>query len=160
MSIMADGNTPANVKSGNFPVNEIKVEIDKSSVTSRSATQTFVEIKDLESASFQIETSLETWQPFDTKGWQRALATAKSITFSMSGKRNFGDEGNDYIAGKWLANGQACNSTLKLTFPDDSAFLIPVVIQVTNPGGGDSTNVMPLEFDLASDGKPTEQATS
>ena len=146
----------SNVTSGNFPVNEITVEIDTSSVSSRSASnQSFAEIADLESASFSIETSLETWQPFDTKGWQRALATAKSISFSMSGKRNFGDTGNDYIAGKWLCNGQACNSTLKLTFPDGSVFLIPVVIQVTNPGGGDSTNVMPLEFDLASDGQPT-----
>ena len=152
-------------KTGNFPVNEIKVEIDTSSETSRTPapgtgetdSRTFAEIMDLESAGFQIETSLETWQPFHTKGWQRALATAKSITLSMSGKRNFGDAGNDYIAGKWLANGQACNSTLKLTFPDDSVFYIPVVIQVTNPGGGDSTNVMPLEFDLASDGKPEEE---
>ncbi|MBQ7596180.1 MAG: hypothetical protein IJU45_05915 [Clostridia bacterium] len=149
------------VVTGNFPVNEVSVEIDTSSVTSRSASnQSFAVIKDLESANFSIETSLETWQPFDTKGWQRALATAKSISFSMSGKRNFGDTGNDYVAGKWLCNGQACNSTLKLTFPDSSVFLIPVVIQVTNPGGGDSTNVMPLEFDLASDGKPTEQAAS
>lgn len=148
---------------GNFPVNEIKVEIDTSSVDSRTAapssggtdSRTFAEIKDLESAEFSIETSLETWQPFDTKGWQRALATAKSISLSMSGKRNFGDTGNDYVASKWLLNGQACNSTIKLTFPDTTEYYIPIVVQVKNPGGGESTGVMPLEWDAASDGKPT-----
>lgn len=139
---------------GNFPVNEIEIKVDKSSVSSRSTTPTFVTVKDLESGGFSIDTGVETWNPFDTKGWQRALATAKALNLSFSGKRNYGDEGNDYVAGKWMMNGQKCNSTVQLKFPDGTTVKVPCVIQVTNPGGGDSTAVMPLEWDAVSDGKP------
>lgn len=140
---------------GNFPVNEIDVKIDKSSTSNRSSTPSFVTIKDLESGGISVDTGVETWNPFDTKGWQRALATSKAINLSFSGKRNYGDEGNDYVANKWMKNGQACNSTIQLTFPDGTKVQVPCVIQVTNPGGGDSTNVMPLEWEAVSDGRPT-----
>lgn len=142
------------VVTGNFPVNEIKVEVDKSSIQSRSATPQWIEVKDLESGNMSVETGTETWNPFDEHGWQRALATSKSIGLSFSGKRNFGDAGNDYVAGKYMMNGQACNSAVRFTFPDNSTIIIPCVIKVTNPGGGDSTSVMPLEWECDSDGKP------
>ena len=73
----------------------------------------------------------------------------------MSGKRNIGDTGNDYIAGKLLKNGQSCNSTYQITFPNGDTLEVPCVIQVKSLVGADSTNVAPLEFDLISDGKPT-----
>lgn len=144
----------AEVKTGVFPVNELDIQIDKSSVTSRSKETSFVPVADLVTASIGVETGVETWNPFDQKGWQRALATAKALNISFSGKRNYGDEGNDYIASKWLKNGQECNSTLQIGFPDGSKVQIPCVIQVTSKGG-DSTNVAPLEFTIMSDGKPT-----
>lgn len=143
----------AEVKTGVFPVNELEIAVDSSSVESRSAEPQFVPIADLVTASIAIETGVETWNPFDTKGWQRALATAKALNISFSGKRNYGDPGNDYIASKWIKNGQACNSTLKIGFPDGSSVQIPCVIQVTSKGG-DSTSVSPLEFTVMSDGKP------
>ena len=153
---MPESTTPTVSTTGNFPVNAIKIEIDTSSVTSRSSSsQSFSEIKDLESGGFSTDTGVETWNPFDTHGWQRALATAKAITLDFSGKRNYGDTGNDYVASKYMCNGQACNSTIKLTFPDETVVSIPCVIQVTNPGGGDSTAVIPLEWSAISDGIPT-----
>ena len=41
------------------------------------------------------------------------------------------------------------------TFPSGAKLEFDCVINVTTPGGGDSTNVDSLEFDLMSDGKPT-----
>lgn len=143
---------------GVFPVNEMDFKIDKSSVSSRSASPSdddYVTIADMESASIAVDTGVETWNPLEAKGWQRALATAKAITISMSGKRNIGDPGNDYVASKLLKNGQACNTTYKITFPNGDTLVVPSVIQVKSVAGADSTNVAPLEVDLVSDGKPT-----
>lgn len=149
---------------GVFPVNEMDFKIDKSSITSRSASPSdsdYVTIADMESASIAVDTGVETWNPLEAKGWQRALATAKSITISMSGKRNIGDPGNDYVASKLLKNGQACNTSYKITFPNGDTLVVPSVIQVKSVAGADSTNVAPLEVDLISDGKPeyTEATT-
>lgn len=149
---------------GVFPVNEMDFRIDKSSETSRSASPVdsdYVTIADMESASISVDTGVETWNPLEAKGWQRALATAKSITISMSGKRNIGDPGNDYVASKLLKNGQACNTSYKITFPNGDTLVVPSVIQVKSVAGADSTNVAPLEVDLISDGKPeyTEATT-
>lgn len=144
----------SNTFTGVFPVNEMDFTIDKASETARSSSPSYVTIADMESASVAIDTGVETWNPLDAKGWQRALATAKSMTISMSGKRNVGDPGNDYIAGKALENGQACNSTYKIEFPNGDVLEVPCVIQVKSLAGADSTNVAPLEVDFISDGKP------
>nr|DAW15956.1 MAG TPA: major tail protein [Caudoviricetes sp.] len=145
---------------GVFPVNEMDFTIDKASETARSSTPSYVTIADMESASVAIDTGVETWNPLEAKGWQRALATAKNLTISMSGKRNFGDTGNDYVASKAFKNGQACNSTYKIKFPNGDTLEVPCVIQVKSLAGADSTNVAPLEFDLISDGKPTYTASA
>lgn len=148
---------------GVFPVNEMDFRIDKSSETSRSASPAdsdYVTIADMESASISVDTGVETWNPLEAKGWQRALATAKSITISMSGKRNVGDAGNDYVASKAWTNGQACNTTYKISFPNGDTLVVPCVIQVKSIAGADSTNVAPLEFDLVSDGKPEYTAAT
>lgn len=137
---------------GAFPVHEVDFEINTNPGTEAGV---YVSIKDLESAKISIDTGIETWNPLDQGGWQRALATAKSYTFSCSGKRCCGDPGNDYIAGKQLAVGRDCNTDFKVTFPDGAVFSGNVVISVTECGTGDSTNVGPLAFELTSDGKPT-----
>lgn len=137
--------------SGVFPVNNINIEIE----TTGGASETYVTVADMESMGLSIETGVETWTPLNTDGWQRALATAKSFVASFTGKRNIGDAGNDYVASKALANGRDCDSKLKLTFPDGSVFTAPVVLQVKDFMGGDSTNVAPLSFDCISNGKPT-----
>lgn len=148
---------------GVFPVNEMDFKIDKSSVSSRATNPSdsdYVTIADMESASIAVDTGVETWNPLEAKGWQRALATAKSITISMSGKRNVGDAGNDYVASKAWTNGQACNTTYKISFPNGDTLVVPCVIQVKSIAGADSTNVAPLEFDLVSDGKPEYTASA
>ena len=81
--------------------------------------------------------------------------TAKSLTLTITGKRNIGDTGNDFIAGKTFANGQSAQAPFKWTFPDGSTLeMANAVISVTNNNGGDATNVAPLEFEVQSNGKP------
>lgn len=111
-------------------------------------------ILDMETFSMAIDSGMEEWNPMDAKGWRKALVTAKALTFSLSGKRNYGDPGNDYVASKALANGRNCDSKMTLTFSNGDKLEMDCVISVTNFVGGDSTNVQPLEFDLASYGEP------
>lgn len=84
----------------------------------------------------------------------RRLTTGKSLGMTMGGKRNYGDEGNDYIASLALKTGQECNTWVSIIFPNLDQLLIPAVINVTSLGG-DSTSIDALEWEAQSDGKPT-----
>ncbi len=137
------------VKTGVYPVyeNQFQVGANKEALT---------EIADMETFSIKLDNGVEEWNPFDQKGWIKRLMTSKSVTISISGKRNFGDVGNDYIASKALANGRDAEGCLQWTFPDGAKLIFEnAVINVTNWGGGKSTEVIPLEFDVMSNGKPT-----
>jgi hypothetical protein len=114
-----------------------------------------VTIKDMDSFSFKISGKTDSWTPMDTAGWQRELMTGKSFSITMKGKRNVGDPGNDYIAATAWKDGLDCSSKFEIDFPDGSKLQFNCIVDVTNPGGDDSTKVTPLEFDVKSDGKPT-----
>lgn len=150
----------ATAYSGVYPVYENQFRIN---IAGRggSAAATYENIADMESFSVSFDDNVEEWTPMTTAGWVRRLKTGKGITISLSGKRNVGDKGNDYIASKAWASGKDCNSALEWTFPNGDKVLIPCVINVTS-AGGDSTNVEPLEFDCMSDGEPefTKAATT
>ena len=142
------------VSSGVYPVYENQFKINPNGRGSGGSSTSFVTIADMESFSVSFDDNVEEWTPMTTEGWTRRLKTGKGITISLTGKRNVGDAGNDYIAGLAWKSGQACNSELEWTFPNGDKVLIPCVINVTSMGG-DSTNVEPLEFECMSDGKPT-----
>lgn len=121
-----------------------------------AAKESATVIADMEKFSLSISNGVETWTPMDTEGWQRALMTAKAITISMSGKRNIGDAGNDFVAGKVFKNGHDAEGYFEWELPDGTTIAwTNAVFDVKNMGGGDSTNVAPLEFDVISNGKPT-----
>ena len=111
-------------------------------------------VKDAESRGLSIDGKIEEWDAMDQDGWGRKLMTAKSISASMGGKRNYGDPGNDYVASKAYAIGQDCNSWFSIIFPNGDQLIIPCVINVTSLGG-DATGVESLEWEIKSDGKPT-----
>lgn len=48
-------------------------------------------IKDCEGLSISIDGQVEEWTPMDGEGWTRRFMTAKSISISMTAKRNIGD---------------------------------------------------------------------
>lgn len=145
----------ANDTTGVYPVYENQFQVD----VSATSTASWKDIADMETFSVSIDNNVEEWTPFTTEGWTRRLMTGKSITITVSGKRNIGDDGNDFIAGKYMANGQGAQADFKWTFPDGSTLeFADAILNVTNMGAGDSTNVAPLEFDVMSNGKPTYTA--
>lgn len=135
-----------------YPVNELVFKIN---TAGRTLPGTFVQIADMESFGLSFDNGVEEWTPMETGGWMRRLMTSKSVTVSLAGKRNYGDAGNDYVAGKAHVNGNDANSVIRIEFPDGSEFEMPCVLNVTSAGGGDSSAVAALEFEAMSDGRPT-----
>lgn len=110
---------------------------------------------ELESFSVSIDNGVEEWTSFTSEGWKSALQTAKGMTVSVSGKRDIGNEGNDFVAGKAFVNGQAAYGYFCWNLPDGTKVeWDKAVYSVTNISAGDSTAVGPLEFDVISNGKP------
>ena len=153
---IAGYNAEATPSTGVNPTNEVKFGVCISGRTSEDTAETITTtvVKDAESLSISIDGGIEEWNPMDQEGWVRRLTTSKSISVSMGGKRNYGDPGNDYVAGLVTANGQKCNSWFSIIFPNLDQLIIPCVINVTSLGG-DSTAVNGLEWEAQSDGKPT-----
>ncbi|MBQ7755972.1 MAG: hypothetical protein IJ031_09170 [Oscillospiraceae bacterium] len=140
-------------KKGVYPVYENQFKIDKTG--GEGTEENLVTIADMESFAVAIDGKIEEWNPFDQEGWTRRLMTGKSITISVSGKRHLGDAGNDYVDSLALKTGSEATTTLAWNFPSGAKLLLKGVVSVTEWGGGDSTAVAPLAFDIASDGKPT-----
>lgn len=140
--------------SGVFPVYNLVFKIGTKGLASVQPTD-FVPIADLETFGIKIAGKVENWTPMDTAGWARSLMTGKDFSISLKGKRNVGDAGNDYVADIAWKDGLDCSTKAEIDFPDGAKLAFNCVIDVTNVGGGDSTNVAPLEFDLKGDGKPT-----
>ena len=138
---------------GVYPVWHNKFKIGTKGAASSSPTD-LVTIADLESFSISLDNNVEEWTPMETEGWIRRLMTGKSLTIELSGKRNIGDKGNDYVADLAFKSGADVESLFEWEFPSGGKVSFKCVINVTNPGGGDSTNTAPLEFSVMSNGKP------
>ena len=140
------------VTSGVYPCYENQFKVD----VSNTSTARFKTIADMETFSVSFDNGVEEWTPFEQEGWVRRLLTGKGITITVNGKRNIGDDGNDFIADMFMKNGRDAEADIQWTFPDGGILLITdAVINVTNIGAGDSTAVGPLEFEIMSNGKPT-----
>ena len=136
-------------KTGVFPCYENQFQVG-------TAKEGATGIADMESFSVSFDNGVEEWTPFDTEGWIRRLLTAKGITITVTGKRNVGDKGNDFVAGKAFLNGRDAEGYFGWIFPDGTTVSWnEAVFNVTNIGAGESTAVGPLEFDVMSNGKPT-----
>lgn len=140
-------------KTGVYPVFENKFKIGTNGRTSEDGDM--ATIAEMESFSVAIDGNVEEWSPMDMEGWLRRMVTGKALTISLSGKRNIGDAGNDYVADSAWDTGATCESKFEWEFPSGAKLAFDCVISVSNPGGGDSRNVAGLEFDVMSDGKPT-----
>ena len=134
-------------KTGVYPVFENKFIID--------VVDEFVSIAEMESFSVAIDGQVQEWTPFETEGWIKRLMTGKGLTISLAGKRCVGDAGNDHVADLSFKTGTDCNGKFQWEFPSGAKLEFDCVVNVTNPGGGDSVSVDGLEFDVMSSGKPT-----
>lgn len=113
-------------------------------------------IADTTSFSVSFSDGVEEWSPYDQEGWTRRLKTAKSVSISVSAKRNVGDPGNDFVAGLAFANGRDAEVKFQWTFPDGTKVVFNnAVVNLTALGSSDSTAVAPLEFEILSNGKLT-----
>lgn len=146
-----------------YAVHNITFEVN----TGTPSVPVFTEVEDVETLDDSFDQNTEEWTPLTTDGWIRRLITGKGITLSLSGKRNIGDTGNDYISSLGLGDVTDQNEQLiKIIFPlqdgdiTPAEFEIPCVIEVTKAFGGDSTDVGGLEFAVKSDGKPTFTAST
>lgn len=140
-------------RTGVYPVYENKFKIGTAGRS--STTEKMVTIADMETFSVSIDGNVEEWSPMSAEGWLRRAVTGKALSISLSGKRNIGDAGNDYVANNAWGTGASCESKFEWEFPGGAKLAFDCVINVTNPGGGESRNVAPLEFEVLSDGKPT-----
>lgn len=139
--------------SGVFPCYENQFQVKSGS--------TYVGIADCETFEVAFDNNVEEWTPFDSEGWVRRLMTGKGVTITVSGKRNIGDAGNNYIASLAFENGRDAEVDFKWTFKDGTVVeFTGSPINVTALGSGDSTAVAPLEFEVMSNGKPTVTAGS
>lgn len=136
---------------GVFPVHNNIFKI----ATDGRAGATLVTIKDLENFAPSIDANTEEWTPMDTEGWIRRAVTGKGLTIAFSGKRHYGDPGNDYVAGLLLETGQGVESVFEWTMPSGGKLEMDCIVNLTTPAGGDSTNIDTLEFEILSDGLPT-----
>lgn len=143
----------ATVTSGVYPVFN---NVFKIGTKGRSSTaEDMKTIADCETFSLSMDNNVEEWTPMTTEGWIRRMQTGKGFSISISGKRNVGDDGNDYVASKLFATGQAVETKFEWEFADGTTVSFNCIISVSNAGTGDSTNVAPLEFEVMSDGAPT-----
>lgn len=138
---------------GVYPVydNKFKIGIKGKSSTVESDMKT---IADLETFSPSFDNNVEEWTPMDTEGWVRRLMTGKGFSIELTGKRNIGDEGNDYVAGLLFKSGKEVETKFEWEFPSGSKVTFDCIVNVSNVSGGDSTNVGALEFSVMSNGKP------
>lgn len=124
------------------------------------ATASMVPIADLTTFKVAIEGKNEEWYPLDQEGWARNANTGKKMSIQLSGKRNYGDAGNDYIAGMMTKTGKDCETTFEWELPNGAKLTGNCVINLTTPAGGDATAIDALEFELLIDGKPTFTPTA
>lgn len=110
---------------------------------------------DLENFAPSIDGTVEEWYSMDAAGWAKAAMTGKKLGFSFKGKRSVGDPGNDYIAGLAWKFGQDVMTKFEWTMVSGAKLACNVVVNVTTPGGGDTTNIDGLEFEVTGYGKPT-----
>lgn len=143
----------SNSVSGVYPVYDNVFKIGTAG--KESAANDMKTIADCETFSISMDNNVEEWNPMDQEGWIRRMLTGKGFSLSISGKRNIGDSGNDYVASKLFANGANAETKFEWTFKDGTTVAFDCILSVTNAGTGDSTNVAPLEFEVLSNGKPT-----
>ena len=138
---------------GIYPVSDVEFRIGTKGLN--STTSDMVIVKDMETFGVSIDNGVEEFIPMDQAGWSRRLVTSKSMTITLNGKRSYGDPGNDYVASMAYALGPEATTKCEVEFPDGSALAMNAVINVTESGGGDSSAISALSFELMSDGKPT-----
>ena len=135
-----------------YPVHNNKFKFGTAGLLSTDAEM--VVPKDLTNFAPTIDGTTEEWYAMDAEGWAKSAVTGKKLSFSFQGKRSVGDPGNDYIAGLALAMGLDAMTKFEWEMVSGAKMAFDCVVNVTTPGGGDSTALDALEFEVTCYGKP------
>ena len=139
-------------KTGHFPVYN---NVFKIGITGRaSLADDIVVIAGMETFAPAVDNNVEEWYAMEDEGWVSRMITGKALGISLSGKRIYGDEANDYIAGMMMNSGETCESMYEWVFASGAKLSGNCIINLTTPAGGDTNKVDSLEFEILSDGKP------
>ena len=136
-----------------YPVHNNKFKFGTNGLASEE--EQMVMPKDLENFSPSIDGTVEEWYAMDAEGWAKASMTGKKLSFEFKGKRSVGDPGNGYNAGLAWKFGQDVMTKFEWEMVSGAKLECDAVINVTTPGGGDTTNIDGLEFEEICYGKPT-----
>ena len=117
----------ATVTSGVYPVFNNVFKIGTKGRA--SAAEDMKTIADCETFSLSMDNNVEEWTPMTTEGWIRRMQTGKGFSISISGKRNVGDEGNDYVASKLFSTGQAVETKFEWEFADGTTVSFDCIIK-------------------------------
>ncbi len=127
---------------------------NKFKVGLNGSKESMTTIANLTNFAPSIDGGVEEWNAMEAEGWGDAMMTSKKLSFSFQGKRTYEDPGNDYIAGLAWKSGNDVVAPFEWEMPSGAKVTFTAIINVTAPGGGDSTNVDTLEFEVKCKGKP------
>ncbi len=136
-----------------YPVHTNKFKIGTNGT--ESTTDQMVMPADLENFSPAIDGQTVEWFAMDAEGWAKNMVTGKKFSIDFKGKRSVGDPGNDYIAGLAMKMGNDVLTKFSWEMVSGAKLEGLATINVTTPGGGDTTALDALEFTLTLYGKPT-----
>lgn len=136
-----------------YPVFNNKFKIGTKGLNSTDSDM--VIIANMENFAPSIDGGVEEWNSMEHEGWGDSMMTSKKLSISFSGKRTYGDLGNDYIAELAWKSGNDVISKFEWEMPSGSKVSFDCIVNVTIPGGGDSTAIDGLEFEIYCKGKPT-----
>lgn len=139
-------------KTGVYPVFQNKFKVGSKGLASSESDM--VLIAEMETFEVSIDGNIVEWSPMEAEGWMKRLVTGKALTVTLSGKRCLGDAGNDYVADSAWGTGESCSTKFEWELPSGATLAFDCVLNVTNPGGGESRDVAGLEFEAQSSGKP------
>ena len=77
----------------------------------------------------------------EMEGWLRRMVTGKALTITLSASGTSVIPGNDYVADSAWSTGDDCASKFEWEFPSGAKLAFDCVLNVTNPGGGESRDV-------------------
>ena len=144
---------------GVYPVNNITFKIGTKGLASEDADM--LSIADMESFEVTIDDQIEEWNPMEGGGAGKSMQTGAKYSVSLSGKRSVGDAGNDYVAGLAWKRGADRRTKFEFTLPDGTNVAFnEAMVSFSSVGGGDSTAIGALEFEVACCGFPTVTTTS
>lgn len=118
-----------------------------------ATAETATMIADMETMSVEFTYKEMAWNPHETNGVTRRIVVLTDVKVTMSGKRNIGDTGNDYVANMAGQTGRDCEGYIEVLMPDGKLIKLEnAVYQVKNIGTGAATDAAPLEAEVYSNG--------